>query len=82
MTLDILVMSKEELMDAIVEAEELDNELNNLIMEMKMTRLNLYQKAESIDTKIDQAFDIKRSLTETIADMKKLLTENYGGFVI
>lgn len=82
MTLDILIMSKEELINAIAEGNELCEELKDSILKMVEAREELYKRADAMTSDIEYGINTMKSLTETIADMKKLLTENYGGFVI
>ena len=82
MTPEMLMMSKEELVNAIVEADKLSNEMDDLMYEMVRERLYLCQKAELIQSEIDRSLHIMRELAETNAELRKLLKEKYGCFVI
>ena len=82
MTPEMLNMSKEELLNAIVEIDKLGKELEKSTMKMIEVRDDLLIEADKLESDIERSVNTMTSAALAFAEMKKLLKEKYGCIIM
>ena len=82
MTKEMLTMTKEELIAAICTADELGKALEVSTKEVCETRDKLLLQADILEEDVRKGVATMESLALAIAEMKKLLEDKYGTFVM
>lgn len=75
-------MSKEELINNIAEADRLGKELEKSTKTMAEARDKLLLQADKIELDIEQGVNTMTELAVALTEMRKVLKEKYGSFVM
>ena len=82
MTPKMLGMSKEQLVNAIAKCDELGKKLEKSIKKTTEARDELLIRADAMESEIERGLDAMIALALSIAEMKKILRDKYGSFVM